>query len=187
MLGTRLPQILDSISYGSGINPNGRGNADVVRPWCNGMDLARRPSNTWIIDFGELPLVAAQLYEAPFAHVEANILPHRAKNNDKHRKTFWWQHGRPASRAKAAIGNADWMIATPLTSKHRWFVRVPSKYFPDNSVVVIMRDNYTIFGILSSAYHVAWAVKRVVTSWELAMIHVTLQARRLTPFHSPKG
>jgi hypothetical protein len=142
------------------LNPNGRGNADVVRPWCNGMDLARRPSNTWIIDFGELPLVAAQLYEAPFAHVEANVLPHRAKNNDKHRKTFWWQHGRPASRAKAAIGNAEWMIATPLTSKHRWFVRVPSKYFPDNSVVVIMRDNYTIFGILSSAYHVAWAVKR---------------------------
>ncbi|HUB12608.1 MAG TPA: DNA methyltransferase, partial [Acetobacteraceae bacterium] len=33
-------------------NANGRPNSDVLRPWVNGMDLTRRPSDTWIIDFG---------------------------------------------------------------------------------------------------------------------------------------
>ncbi|MBC7484757.1 MAG: class I SAM-dependent DNA methyltransferase [Rhizobacter sp.] len=33
-------------------NPNGRSNADVLRPWANGQDVAQRPSDTWIVDFG---------------------------------------------------------------------------------------------------------------------------------------
>jgi type II restriction/modification system DNA methylase subunit YeeA len=142
------------------LNPNGRSNADVVRPWFNGMDLARRSSETWIIDFGERTLQEAQLYEAPFAHVEKHVAPLRANNNDKHRRTFWWQHGRPASRAKNALGKRERMIVTPLTSKHRWFLIVSSTHFPDNSVVIIARDDLTTFGILSSSYHATWAERR---------------------------
>ena len=33
-------------------NPNGQPNADVLKPWINGMDLTRRPAGKWIIDFG---------------------------------------------------------------------------------------------------------------------------------------
>ena len=34
------------------VNPNGRPNSDVVRPWVNGMDITGRPRGMWIIDFG---------------------------------------------------------------------------------------------------------------------------------------
>ena len=34
------------------LNPNGRSNSDVVRPWVNAMDITRRPRNMYIIDFG---------------------------------------------------------------------------------------------------------------------------------------
>lgn len=34
------------------INPNGQKNLSVVRRWFNGMDLTRRISNRWCIDFG---------------------------------------------------------------------------------------------------------------------------------------
>ena len=34
------------------LNPNGRPNSDVLRPWMNGMDLTRRAAGKWIIDFG---------------------------------------------------------------------------------------------------------------------------------------
>ena len=34
-------------------NPNGRPNADVLKPRVNGMDLTRRPAGKWIVDFGE--------------------------------------------------------------------------------------------------------------------------------------
>ena len=33
-------------------NPDGRSNADVLKPWFNGMDLTRRSAGKWIIAFG---------------------------------------------------------------------------------------------------------------------------------------
>ena len=33
-------------------NPNGRTNADVLKPWVNAMALTRRPAGKWIVDFG---------------------------------------------------------------------------------------------------------------------------------------
>ena len=33
-------------------NPNGQSNSDVVRPWWNGLDVARRNRDMWIVDFG---------------------------------------------------------------------------------------------------------------------------------------
>src|SRR5262249_8737555 len=34
------------------VNPNGKHNSAVLRPWRNGMDLTRRPRDMWLIDFG---------------------------------------------------------------------------------------------------------------------------------------
>lgn len=34
------------------LNPNGRPNSDVVKPWINGLDVTRRPRDMWIVDFG---------------------------------------------------------------------------------------------------------------------------------------
>jgi hypothetical protein len=33
-------------------NPNGRKNAEVLRPWRNGQDITRRSAEKWVIDFG---------------------------------------------------------------------------------------------------------------------------------------
>ena len=45
-------------------NPNGRTNADVLKPWVNGMDLTRRPAGKWIVDFGlKMSAGEAALYE----------------------------------------------------------------------------------------------------------------------------
>jgi type II restriction/modification system DNA methylase subunit YeeA len=54
------------------LNPNGRPNSDILRPWVNGMDLTRSPSGRWIIDFGwEMSEQQAALYDAPYAHLGA--------------------------------------------------------------------------------------------------------------------
>ena len=47
-------------------NPNGRPNSDVVRPWTNGIDITRRSSDTWIVDFNDMALSEAALYEPTF-------------------------------------------------------------------------------------------------------------------------
>ena len=62
-------------------NPNGRHNADVLKPWVNGMDLTRRPAGKWIVDFGwEMSETEAALYEAPFGHVKEHVWPKRREN-----------------------------------------------------------------------------------------------------------
>ena len=56
------------------VNPNGRPNSDVLTPWVNGMDLTRRPSGKWIIDFGWMMSESeAALYEEPFAYVLQHV------------------------------------------------------------------------------------------------------------------
>ena len=51
------------------MNPNGRPNSDVLRPYYNGIDLTRRLRGVWIIDFGVgMTEEEASLYEAPFEH-----------------------------------------------------------------------------------------------------------------------
>ncbi|MFZ3234745.1 MAG: DNA methyltransferase, partial [Stellaceae bacterium] len=63
------------------LNPNGRPNSDVLRPWVNGMDVSRRPADKWIIDFGwEMDEREAALYEAPFAYCISKLKPERDKN-----------------------------------------------------------------------------------------------------------
>jgi type II restriction/modification system DNA methylase subunit YeeA len=59
------------------INPNGRPNSDVLRPWLNGEDITARPAGKWIIDFGERTETQASLYELPFRHVVDKVRPRR--------------------------------------------------------------------------------------------------------------
>ena len=59
-------------------NPNGRTNADVLKPWVNGMDLTRRPAGKWILDFGfKVTVGDAALYEEPFRWVKERVYPMR--------------------------------------------------------------------------------------------------------------
>ncbi len=61
------------------LNPNGRSNADVLKPWANAFDLTRRNRDYWLIDFGtEMDEQAAALYELPFNHVESLVKVDRA-------------------------------------------------------------------------------------------------------------
>ena len=54
-------------------NPHGRNNADVLKPWVNGMNLTRRPAGRWIIDFGFMTDSDAALYEARPSHTLWNM------------------------------------------------------------------------------------------------------------------
>ena len=60
-------------------NPNGRTNADVLKPWMNGMDVTRRPAGKWIVNFGwNISEADAALYEEPFRWVQEHVYPDRA-------------------------------------------------------------------------------------------------------------
>ena len=148
------------------LNPNGRPNSDVVRPWANGMDITRRPSDTWIVDFGcELSEAEAALYEIPFAKVLNDVKPTReGLNREGHRK-LWWRHGEARPGMRAALASLARYIATPRVAKHRLFVWLASNILPDCQVVVFASDSDVTFGILHSRLHELWSL-RMGTSLE---------------------
>lgn len=140
-------------------NPDGRSNADVVRPWVNGLDLTRRPRGMWIIDFGEMPIEEAALYEAPFEYMKKHVAPVRATNRRARRAIHWWQHGETVPGLRSALAGLNRFIVTPRVSKHRVFVWVPAETLPDSAVVAIACDDDYLFGVLQSSVHELWALR----------------------------
>ena len=141
------------------VNPNGRPNSDVVRKWTNGIDITRRPSDTWIIDFDGLLLDEAMLYEAPFRQVELLVRPTRVNLRRLGHREKWWLYGENRPGLRAAIRGFERMIATSMVAKHRTFVWLPRRQIPENLCVAIARDDDTTFGILHSRFHELWSLR----------------------------
>jgi type II restriction/modification system DNA methylase subunit YeeA len=148
------------------LNPNGRPNLDVLRPWANGMDLVRRPSDTWIIDFGwTMPEQEAAYFAPAYAHVAEKVRPARASNKREAYKRLWWRHVEPRPGMLARLSGLSRFIATPRVSKHRIFIWLFSTTLPDSATIAIARDDETTFGILHSRHHELWSL-RLGTSLE---------------------
>lgn len=146
-------------------NPNGRPNADVVRPWRNGMDVTQRPADKWIVDFAEYSQPAAMLFETPFVHVLTLVKPERDNNVEKSTREKYWLFKRSAADMKREVARLPRFIATPEVAKHRVFVWLPAAVVADKNLVVVARPDDATFGILQSRFHALWAL-RMGTSLE---------------------
>jgi len=145
-------------------NPNGRPNCDVLKPSWNGLDVARRPRDGWIIDFGTaISEPDAALYEAPFEYVTQYVKPERILNPRPVRAKYWWRHGDPQPAMRAALKGLPRYIATPEVTKHRIFVWLDARILPDKKLIAIACSDDTAFGILHSRFHELWAL--AVCTW----------------------
>ncbi len=140
-------------------NPNGKPNADVLKPSWNGLDVTRRPRDGWIIDFGTAMSAAqAALYETPFAYASEEVKPERDHNNREAYRKYWWRHGEPRIAMRAALTGLSRYIATPETAKHRIFVWMDATILPDKKLIVTARTDDITFGILHSRFHELWSL-----------------------------
>ncbi|XWZ94973.1 class I SAM-dependent DNA methyltransferase (plasmid) [Azospirillum sp. B2RO_4] len=163
------------------LNPNGRPNSDILRPWMNGLDIMRRSQEKWIIHFGELSQADACLYEAPYGWVDQHVAPERRRSTSPAEQREWWLLARRAPAMQAAIDRLQRYLATPEVSKHRVFVWADLRVLPDKNVVVIARDDAVSFGILSSRFHELWAC-RMGTSLEDRPRYTSSTTFRTFPF-----
>lgn len=146
------------------LNPNGRPNSDVLKPWANGSDVARRPSDTWIIDFGwTMNEAEAALYEAPFRHALNHVQPERSRNNRERYRQLWWRHVEARPGLFAELEGLSRFILTPRVAKHRIFIWARRPTIPDSRLFAIARDDDTSFGLLHSRFHELWSLS--TCSW----------------------
>jgi type II restriction/modification system DNA methylase subunit YeeA len=142
----------------SPLNPNGRPNSDVVRPWINAKDFTARTRGHYIIDFGtELSESQAALYELPFQYAMKHVFPVRIKNKREGYSKRWWLHGEPRPELRHALKGKARYILTPGVSKHRIFDWRHSAAIPDHAVFAFARADDYFFGVLHSGIHELWA------------------------------
>ncbi|WP_293226820.1 DNA methyltransferase [Ottowia sp.] len=147
-------------------NPNGKSNAEVVKPWINGSDLVKTPSDTWIVDFGvDPPESDAALFEAPFEYVQRVVKPEKAMVRSEAERRRWWLHARTAPDMRSALVGVPRFMATSIVAKHRVWVWRPSIVLASHAVSVVARADDTTFGILHSRFHELWSL-RMGTSLE---------------------
>ena len=142
------------------LNPNGRPNSDVVRPWVNGLDITRRPRGMYIIDFGvDMSEEDAALYEMPFEYIRQNVRKYRANALSGDRTgVAWWRHQRSRPELRMALKKINRYIITTRVSKHRLFAWLGTETLPDSATFAIARDDDYFFGVLHSRAHEVWAL-----------------------------
>jgi type II restriction/modification system DNA methylase subunit YeeA len=142
------------------VNPNGRPNSDVLRPYLNGSDITRRSRDVWIIDFGaNLSEQGAALFELPFEYARTVVKPVREKNKERSASELWWIFWRPRPELSRAAQGMHRVITTPRVAKHRLFIWSHPKTLPDSATVAIARDDDTSFGIIHSRFHESWSLR----------------------------
>ncbi|MCL1962446.1 MAG: hypothetical protein FWG56_11905 [Desulfovibrionaceae bacterium] len=141
-------------------NPNGKSNADVVRPWSNGLDVTRRPSDTWIIDFGTgMSEADASLYEKPFEHCRLYVKPTRSENRNPRLVQQWWHYDGVRVKMRRATNTLRRFITTTITAKYRTFVWLDATVLPDATLIALAREDDATFGILHSRFHELWSLR----------------------------
>jgi type II restriction/modification system DNA methylase subunit YeeA len=141
-------------------NPNGMSNANVLRPYYNGIDLTRGNRDIWIIDFGvDMPMDKAAEYEKPFEYLKQFVLPARRSNKREAYKSKWWIHAEARPAMRTALSSLERFIGTSLVSKHLIFCWIPIHVLPANLLIVFARSDDYFLGVLQSHVHSIWARK----------------------------
>lgn len=154
------------------LNPNGRTNASILKPYWNGDDLTGRTRDRWLIDFPlGLTEAEASLYQAPFQYLlnaiydpddpddTRTLKEFRAGARDSHAAERWWEPYWPRPEMRRRIESMDRFIVTPETSEHRLFIWMRYPTLPDKSLIIIGRSDDVTFGILHSRAHEVWSTR----------------------------
>ncbi len=130
-----------------------------IRLYRNGRDLTSTPRNVMVIDlFGLTVDEVRKRFPEVYQWVYERVKPERDQNNRASYKNNWWIHGEPRGNFRPALNGLRRYIATVETSKHRFFVFLDESILPDNKLINLAFDDAYFLGVMSSRFHVGWAL-----------------------------
>jgi len=139
---------------------------EVVRPYLSGSDIANDPGqrpSRFIVDFGTLPLEAAQAFPAALEIVRRQARPAREASTSFGRNPSWWQFLWPRPVFRQRIADMARFLAGTATAKRLFFCWCSMDIVASNSTNVFALDQDYHLGILSSSIHERWARARSST------------------------
>jgi hypothetical protein len=149
-----------------GLNFDEKNLPPVIRRYIIGRDLVQRHQPKFIIDFTGLTEAEAraqwpQLYQWVLDRVRPERLAKTGSGRTKDAEEYarnWWLFAKTRPTMRRALGGLCRFIVTPYTAKHRPFIFVDSDTLPDAMAYAVASDDSFIHGVLSSRFHVGWAL-----------------------------
>jgi SAM-dependent methyltransferase len=133
--------------------------AAPIKRYLGGADLVRQPSDRWVIDaFGLDEQTLRQRFPDIYQHLLTTVKPVRMTNRREAFRRNWWSFGEPRRTFRPALATIDRYIGTTETSRHRIFQFIDAAVIPDHMIVCIASDQPSVLGILSSRFHLCWAL-----------------------------
>jgi SAM-dependent methyltransferase len=147
-----------------------RRNREVVFPYMIGRDLVEHHEPTrWIIDFAQRGQFEARSYEAPWKHVQENVMQDVVARAEREKRETgkdntrwsrmaerWWQFRDYMPGTMSAIAPLPRYIMCPRVTKRPIFEFVSTKIHPDGATMVFPFDDDYSFGVLQSGIHFLW-------------------------------
>tara|TARA_R110001592_G_scaffold363291_1_gene683332 strand:- start:5878 stop:7026 length:1149 start_codon:yes stop_codon:yes gene_type:complete len=113
-----------------------------------------------VIDLHSLSSDETQiLYPEIYQWLFEKVKPKRDTNSRKTRREKWWLFAENQPKMRSTIKGLNRFIATIQTGKHKFFSFLDAEIIPDDKLIVIGVDDLSIFGVLNSRVHVAWALR----------------------------
>ncbi|MBF8963783.1 class I SAM-dependent DNA methyltransferase [Pontibacter sp. FD36] len=130
-----------------------------IRNYWNGRDFTSTPRDVKVIDLLGLSIEEVRSsYPDLYQHILLNVKPHRDENKRASIKDKWWIFAEPRKTIRKALHGLNRYVGTAYVAKHRVFQFLDSDILPDDGIVAIaLEDNYYI-GVLSSKFHIKWAL-----------------------------
>ena len=127
-------------------NPTGRPNSDVLRSFVG--KTGRHLREHWQIDFpAHYREQEAALHEKPFALLGKNVA---AKSGS------WWINPYAQPPLRHALARLDRFLATALDSPEPSWSWFESEHLPDDTLLVVARDEDFTHALLQSAAFTTW-------------------------------
>jgi hypothetical protein len=137
-------------------------NKEVVFQLMSGDDINNSVTlspSRWVINFRTKTLDQARKYNDCFQIIENCVKPIREKNNDKRRRTIWWQFSRPKEEIYSTLKTKTICIGVAKTTKYLNFVILPTDYIYLDSTYIFPTNDLSRYSILHSNIHEIWARK----------------------------
>lgn len=134
-----------------------------IRHYRNGRDLTGKSRGKMVIDlFGLTAEQVRQRFPGVYQWLMDRVHDERQAKADtpdgRQYAAQWWLFGKPRGELRKALKDLPRYIATVETAKHRIFQFLDIGLLPDNMVVAIALRKASDLAVLSSRFHVCWAL-----------------------------
>ncbi len=136
------------------------GYPEAVKPYRKGKEIVTRIRGNYVIDlFGLDEDQVRSAFKPIYDHLISHVYQERMVNNRPSYKRLWWIFGEPRGNLRPVMKGLSRYIATLETTENRIFQFLDGSIIPDNKIVVIASADAYHLAVLSSRYHVRWAIE----------------------------